>query len=131
MKFVTVIVIVIGVMILITLIIELTNITQSPKNRLSITKNKKCFKLINIPKNKTIHIKDLVDYLEKTPYKHQLIPFRKGSERFQKHEKDILIIGKMRSTNKVLAFDFLAQNFNKYAEYTDLFEFWMTFTSFY
>lgn len=129
MKIFAIIVSVIGIMVLITLIIETTNISQScttstPKPQ----KDKKCFKLINKPKNKPNDIDSLVDYLEKTPYKHQLIPHRTGTQNFQKDQRDILLIGKLKSSNKILIIDLWSNDIDKYKNLLDN---WMTFCKFY
>lgn len=128
MKIITIVVIVLGLMILVTLVIEMTNITQTPKTS-KLSQNKKCFKLINQRKNGRPHdISDLIDYLDKTPYKHKLIPHRQGFGSISKQPHDVLIIGKLNFSNKVLAMDFLSNDANKYK---DIFEYWIIFQHLY
>jgi hypothetical protein len=131
MKVLTIIVLVVGIMVLITLMTEMTNITLSCNNSSEPKplKDKKCFKLVNLPKNKPIiDVNNLVDFLEKSPYKHQLIPHRKGTQEFQKDEQDVLLIGKLKTSNKVLIMDLL---YNDVDKYKNLLENWITFCNFY
>lgn len=120
-------VVVIGLMTLITLVVEMTNfqnIKEKQDNHV-IKRPLRIFKTLKIKENN-----DLMTYFDKNipgPHKHQLIPYRKGTGIFVKETNEVsevLLIGKLKMTQQILITDLINKNLN---DIGDDFENWLSF----